>query len=403
MTKKNKYIDKFVIIILIVLMSGASLLNDYSISLVVILFIFIILAAIRKVKLNRVLFILLISWIVINVLSAFVNSAPFSIDTFLGYSIRICISFLAIKIVGAAFFWKQFENFIYKLVLISLPLFVLNFINPDFFNSLKPIFEPITGSDFYRKESQSMYWYAFFYTNSGREEIRNCGFMWEPGAYSMVLIIAIVYNWVRVKMIINKRIIFYVIALFTTFSTAGYLAFSILLLAYTIKTKKAYLIGVAILILIPINIYVNSVDSVVTKVDSYLEEFDSNTAYEQGFANRYEVNRFIYFFMSIKKATNYPFGYGVLEDEESYSSRIKIVGVNGLGDILLMWGWLGLLFVIYAVYKFCSSPVNSTIITLCLALSILITFFSNPIESNPILFLVVFTPFINRKLYQKNE
>lgn len=384
-------------------MSGASLLNDYNISLIIILFIFIFLAAIRKVKLNRVLLVILIAWIVINVLSISVNSAPFSIDTFLGYSIRICISYLAIKIIGVTFFWTQFENFIYKLVLISLPIFVLNFINPDFFNSLKPIFEPITSSDFYRKESQNMYWYGFFYTNSGREEIRNCGFMWEPGAYSMILIIAIVYNWLKVKMIINKRIIFYVIALFTTFSTAGYLAFSILLLAYTIKTKKAYLIGIALLILIPINVYVNNLNLVVTKVDSYIEEFDSNTAYEQDFSNRYEVNRFIYFFMTLKKTTNYPLGYGVLEDEESFNSNIKIVGVNGLGDILLMWGWLGLLFVVYAVYRFCSSPANSTIITLLLSLSILMTFFSNPIESNPILFLVVFTPFINRKLYQKNE
>lgn len=403
MVKKNKYIDNFVITILIVLMSGASLLNDYSISLIIILSVFIFLAAIRRVKLNRVLLVILITWIVINVLSASINSAPFSLDTFLGYSIRICISYLAIKIIGAPFFWPKFENFIYKLVLISLPIFVLNFLNPDFFNSLKPIFEPITSSDFYRKESQSMYWYAFFYTNNGREEIRNSGFMWEPGAYSMILIIAIVYNWLKVKMIINKRIILYIIALFTTFSTAGYLAFSILLLAYTIKTKKAYLIGIALLILIPINIYVNNLNFVVTKVDSYLEEFDSNIAYEQGFSNRYEVNRFIYSFMTIKKATNYPFGYGVLEDEESFNSKIKIVGVNGLGDILLMWGWLGLLFVIYAVYKFCSSPANSAIITLFLSLSILITFFSNPIESNPILFLVVFTPFINRKLYQKNE
>jgi len=63
----------------------------------------------------------------------------------------------------------------------------------------------------------------------------------------------------------------------------------------------------------------------------------------------------------------------------------------------MMWGWLGLLFVITAVYKFCNRPYHIKLITILLSTSILITFFSNPIENNLILFLVVLTPYIKSK------
>ena len=133
------------------------------------------------------------------------------------------------------------------------------------------------------------------------------------------------------------------------------------------------------------------------KVDSYIEDFNNNTSYEQNYTDRLEVNRFIYFYTTVIKTFDFPIGYGVLEDKKSFRSPIKIVGVNGLGNTLMMWGWLGLLFVITAVYKFCNRPYHIKLITILLSTSILITFFSNPIENNLILFLVVLTPYIKSK------
>src|SRR5690554_924227 len=400
MALKRKYLDKGIIILILILISSASVLSDYNSSLIIILAVFIALSSFRKIKLDKIIFIILFIWILINLTSAYFNPSPFSIDQFIGTSIRILISYLALKIVGTYSFWFQLERIIYKLTVISIPIFILNYLFPDIFNSLKPIFEPITSEVFYRKEAQNMYWYSFFYTNTGREEIRNSGFMWEPGAYAMMLILAIIYNWISASIIINKRIMIYIIAIITTFSTAGFLALSILIIAFTIYSKKVYLIGITVVALIHINLYMSSFDFLIPKVERYIEEFDNNIQYQQGYSDRLEVNRYLYFFITLDKASEFPIGHGVLEDKYSYNSHIKIVGVNGLGDVLMMWGWIGLTFVVISVYRFCKTPTNSKYITTLLAISILVTFFSNPVENNLILFLVVLTPFIKLKKYK---
>ena len=312
---------------------------------------------------------------------------------------RLIISYLAIKIVGVNLYWSRLEHLIYKLTIISLPLFFLNTIFPDIFNSMKVFFEPITNEIFYRKESQSMYWYAFFYVNTGREEIRNSGFMWEPGAFGMMLIIALIYNWTKNTIVLNRKSFIYVIAILSTFSIATYLAMSLLIIVYTLHTRKMYLIVLSAVLLVPISIYFSTIDTMLPKVDQYVEEFNSNTANEQGYTDRLEANRNIYFVMALEKATNFPIGNGVLEDEQSFKLTTKIVGINGLGNILLMWGWIGFVFVFYSVLKFCYKEPHSMIISIFLCLAMLITFYSNPVENSLILYLIVLTPYIiSRKL-----
>ena len=60
--------------------------------------------------------------------------------------------------------------------------------------------------------------------------------MWEPGAFSLMIIWSIIYNWLKSdKMVFNFRMWVYIIALITTFSTAGYFALIFLLLGYYFK------------------------------------------------------------------------------------------------------------------------------------------------------------------------
>jgi len=283
------------------------------------------------------------------------------------------------------------------MVLISLPLYTLNVLFPEIFNSMTPIFKPFTSEVFYRKEIQANYWYSFFYTNSGRGEIRNSGFMFEPGAFAMIIIIAIISNWVTSGVIFNKKIYLYVLALITTLSTMGYISLFILIISFFIYKKKTYILLVFIAFIMFFNFSINSIDFLGSKLNSYLEEYDSNTIYEQGYSDRLEANRVLYFSICIKKSLDYPFGYGVLDTEESTSKSSKIVGVNGLGEILVEWGWLGVVFLIISIYNFCKSNYFNIYITFLFSIIILITFFSNPIERNLILFIIILTPFIIKK------
>ena len=387
-----KILDKFIFIILIILISGASILSDFNESLIVVLFFFIIISNYKKIIYDKIVFFIILFWVFINLFSSINNPTAFSSDEFFGIIIRVLISYLGIKIVGDSF-WFKFENIIYRLVLISLPIYLLNLVLPELFNSLSPIFKPITSQIFYRKEVQVNYWYSFFYTNLGRDEIRNSGFMWEPGAFAMMIIIALIINCLNNGIGLQKKIFIYILALITTMSTIGYLSLLVLLLAYFIYNKKKYFIIILLPIIILFGFTFTSTSFLGPKISMFLEEYESNTFYEQGYGDRLEANRILYFSLCVEKSLKYPFGYGVLKDEESLIKAIKIVGVNGLGEVLLAWGWFGIIFLVVSIYKFCRSIYFNFFISFLLSLTILFSFFSNPIERNIILFLIVLTPF----------
>lgn len=393
LTKKT---DKFILVIIIMMMSGASFLNDYDEFLIAIFAFLCAAMIIRKKRIDSLIIVVSVLWVSINIIAFLYNETSFNPSTFIGLFFWLLIPYFGLRLIGGTF-WDKLESLIYKMALLTIPIFILNLILPEIFNSLKPIFEPLTSDTFYLKETQSDYWYSFFYTHSGREGIRNSGFMWEPGAFAMVLLLMIIYNWCTKGFKFNTRIIVYSLLIFTTFSTAGYLAFALLLISYLMKTRKMHVSIFSIIALVLFLSISSTLDFLGPKIDTFLNETQNNIIYEQGYTDRYEANRVSYFLINFAKSLELPTGYGIVEDRQSFFSVNKIVGVNGLGDILLMWGWLGFTFVLISTYKFCtiiSAKKNSGYTIFLLGTAILITFFSNPIERNPILFLIIFTPYI---------
>ena len=63
---------------------------------------------------------------------------------------------------------------------------------------------------------------------------RNCGFCWEPGLFACFLVIAIFNNLLRTKNRIRNNVWLYVliVALLTTFSTTGYVAFFAIIVSH---------------------------------------------------------------------------------------------------------------------------------------------------------------------------
>ena len=398
--------DKIILILIIILMSGASFLNEQDAVLIAIFFFLATLMIIQKKKLDNFMVGICLLWLVINISSFLYNNTSFPFNTFIGYIIRLMIPYFALKLIGSSF-WEKLEKIIFKLAIITLPIFTLNIIFPDFFHSLKPIFEPLTSEVFYQKETQSNYWYSFFYTHIGRGDIRNSGFMWEPGAFAMVMVLMIIYNWSAKGFYFSRKIFIYSLLILTTLSTAGYLSLTILFSAFFLKTRKLHISVFAGILITLFFLYSNSLDFIGPKIDSFLNDTQKNIIYEQGYGDRYEANRISYFLINFSKSLNLPTGYGVVEDVESFFAVQKVVGVNGLGDILLMWGWVGLFFVVVSIYRFCLKIGYSRISTggkILFSFAILIVFFSNPIERNPILFLIIFTPYIfKHKVYVLNQ
>jgi hypothetical protein len=78
------------------------------------------------------------------------------------------------------------------------------------------------------------YWYANFF---GYEILRNSGLYHEPGAFAYFLILAIGLNTIIKSSFLNKKNIVLSAILLTTFSTAGYISFFLLLSFSTIKSN----------------------------------------------------------------------------------------------------------------------------------------------------------------------
>lgn len=173
-----------------------------------------------------------IYWFFINFLYSNVFNESWVFNKVLGGLIPLTISYLGFKIIGSSF-WHRFEKWVFVLTVISLVFYGMQLLFPFIFERLSPIFGNFIA-DFYT-EVRPTAWYVFVYTYSpipGLAYVRNSGFMWEPGAFAMICIIAIIYRSIVYGVKIDKYLIIYVIAILTTMSTAGYLALALYLLFY---------------------------------------------------------------------------------------------------------------------------------------------------------------------------
>lgn len=391
--------NRFQIIIFIyltILMSGASFLADNDFTRVIGLVLLFIYAAIKHRPLfNKTLIFIILAWCFINLLSSLYFNSAIEYYQFIGKIVLIYTAFLILSCCKNDF-WEQYENFLYKLVVISFVIYLLSLIFPSIFNNLTAIFRPFTSDVFYLKEHQQHYFYSFFYVYRGGDDIyRNNGIMWEPGAYAMILCILIIYNIAKHGVSINRHTKMYLLALLTTFSTAGYLSLFILFLFFVLKGKNIQLkILFLILCIISFTWLINS-DFLLPKIEFFLEAAKEGEISHQGYRDLYEANRILSFKLLIDKSLMFPFGWGCVKDTVSYLSLHDIVTVNGLGNILASWGVPMFAFFMYSIYKFFYQYNKSTQLALISLIIVLIIFFSNPIENNILLYIMILSPFIS--------
>jgi hypothetical protein len=354
----------------------------------------------RRKKIDSIIFFILLFWISINVANNIFRNQNLSFNLIIGSVFRIVISYLILKTVGDNF-WVKFEKLIYFLTKISLIIYFFLLLFPSFNNILSNVFGGFLTKLISERFPGS--WYAFFYTHleiSGYHLYRNSGFMWEPGALSMILIIAIIINWMFYGIKINKRIFIYFIAIISTFSTAGYLAVLLLVVQYFLFKNISIVKKILCVVLFAVGIpFIINLSFIKPKIEWYLTDYKEDNQYENAIFDKVEYNRIAIFSVFFDQTLDFPIGYGLSDVKVG---NIEVVGVNGLGYIMRNWGFFGLLFSLLSMYFFLSRnyqvPYNSLSVNSFLSFAaILIVFFSNPIQSNPIFYLIILTPYVLNK------
>lgn len=191
----------------------------------------------RSIAFNLDYLIVCLFYFIIEMLQ-FLLIDPYPISLVFGTQIRLFIGIFIISVVGKKFI-PYYVNIIYFFAIVSFIFFIPSIISSGFYNffvnSICPIFEPRYGDPdpFYKSPATII---IFCFHEVIPTEFRNPGPFWEPGAFAIYLNLALIFNLIIEKKIWTKKNIILSIALITTFSTSGYIAFFILIFSfYTIN------------------------------------------------------------------------------------------------------------------------------------------------------------------------
>ena len=342
-----------------------------------------------------------IVWFIINMAALIINGGT-SIPFFKIVSFSIVYflyPYLVLKYVGSDF-WILLEKWIFTLTKVSIPIFIFNFLFPSLFSSLYPIFSILTSSSF-----EDPFWSSLIYVHGNNIEglIRNSGFMWEPGAFAMMIVFGISFSWLKNGVKYDKHFFIYTVAMITTFSTAGFIAFAILIIGGVLK--RISLMNIIILCALSF-LFSNQIyeqDFMKGKLDIYLATYEENELNFSEEYGLYKVNRFQGAYYSVIETKEYPFGYGVIAKKD-YSNGIEIYGTNGLGSMLKMWGIIFFIYFLFLLNKtlhFFDMDKSKKVLIYSIYASLLVMFFSNPISRNVFIYFLILTPLMFKKTKTK--
>lgn len=361
---------------------------------IVVLIILMILYYFRNCRIDNNILLVIGVWCVINTISYWLNrGGDFDMFTFLSVTTRMLFSYLMLKIVGVNFF-KGLFNYWFALSVLGFPFFIVESLFPSFIQSLAPVLNFMTQAE--QKESGGFY--LFFYMHSGwaqfmGEIVRNCGFMWEPGAFGCVLTFMIVYRLFDNNFKIDKKVLFLIICLLSTFSTSGYLALFVIALFYFIKNPSFYrrynaMLPILILaIAIAGYMFYQSTDFMSGKIDKYEEMGTKSWNRSYGEYHVTRVSRLGIFILALDNSVYSPWGDGVITSNY-LMEKGNPQGPNSWAQILLQWGWLGVIVLIYSLYNF---RIKGQRCGLILLIPLSFPLFSNPFAFRTLIYAIVFS------------
>jgi hypothetical protein len=316
--------------------------------------------------------------------------------------IKLLYAYMFIKLLYKDFLQK-YTNIIYILALISLPLYALQLLDYQMMKSIIGIIEHNISFLDYR---DSWYENIFFFTLNDHGMYRNSGFAWEPKGYGTFLTLALFFQLFLNNFKIDKKIFVYFLAIITTWSTATYSIFLLIVLFYLYNKRSVSLHLTAFIIMIPLLVFTFlKVDFLKDKI---IYEYDTKEKFVNYVNDRNykgesrSLGRFGSFIVDYNDFIKEPlFGYGLYSEKRTMYSinGVKLVRVNGFSDYLAKFGILGMLFLLillFLTFKKLSRQFNFRGYFLII-IGILATSFASAILLTPLYLGLVFYFFIKNQ------
>lgn len=322
---------------------------------------------------------------------------------YVGYAIRILTGCFIASYFRHDFVTK-FENLVFVLAYISIPLFVVQIINPNIYDVALPLTKILINFEHRTTDHR----YLIIYVVNGWAMKRNSGFMWEPGAFAMMLTWAMLFLLFKTRFQWNRRMIVYGIAMLTTFSLMGYPSMVLLILMFLAQKsdwkKIGYTMaggGLLLLLLLQTPLFQEQRDMMTNKAEIY-----ANDSKNQLYRARYKyvneektsrgVGRLAQFYILGDMLVDDPFGKGM--NEYHYASA------NGLINLIIRWGINAIILLTFSIYFFIKRLAQMAqlhikwyIILMSMAVFIM------PAVSNPIYNAVFFMTLITFPFFAKRQ
>ena len=332
-------------------------------------------------------------FVTVSVLYYLLNGA-FNEVTYVGFFMKIYLAYYCRDLCKDDFS-DYFVRVIYVLTCISLVMFVFQLINFDLLFNLNKIF--VTESHYRTVKSSSI-----IFTMVPIHEFRNCGFMWEPGAFVTVLLLTFYINLFYFGEPLTSRTnVVFLLAIMTTQSTMGILGllipFSLLLKDFIGQNRTYQQLSVIIIpaVLVVCGVVFTQVDFLYKKMATEVLELDDELReVEKGGYDDYvvSVTRSASVILDWKTIKKYPFfGLGV----DMRTTGFKKLGYSekletscGSTILFLRFGFMG--FFLYSILLYRNAIFDSVLHKIGWVLLVNYALFTQEISASALFHLFVF-------------
>jgi hypothetical protein len=294
-----------------------------------------------------------------------------------------------------------FEDIVYRLALLSLPLFCFQLLFPDALIQVNDfLYNFIPARDI--GDVNAHYSNSILFTINPWALNRNSGFMWEPGAFAVMLLIALTFNLIFNRFTLNAKFHVLLIALLTTLSTSGYILLVVMamFLLSNIRTRNK-------VVLVPLFVsgflYMSTLSFVTDEVMYRFQKstkFEENAFYYAQTNSQISAGRFAGFIFDLQTFQEHPvIGVGKQYEERVQNRWLDFMSANSLSNYLATFGTLGMLFLLYNLYqtfRFIRTkyPFKGLYLIIILLLGL---YFSSPVLFTPLFLGMQFFYFLEKK------
>ena len=302
-------------------------------------------------------------------------------------------------------FVPLFVNLLYYFALISFPIFLLWYADSNLVNQLAHAIPSVfvKTSEKYGETMEQINPFIYNFDGNFLELGRNNGPFWEPTVFATMLMIAQFFNLLLTKKLFNKKGIVFSIAILTTFSTTGFMAYFLLIVFYFLLsdrirtfTKVIMVTGsvaVSVLLFTSLPFLSEKIDNEIEKTDHEIDKFGGDSRLASAMLDMQEIS---------EKPEYIILGKGLSSDRIAGPDKDVLRNCGDTG-LLISWGaiyfviYLGLLF--YSFLEMTRHYGISWIFAAVFTAIILIFGFSEVYFNLPFFYVFLFIGFIIRRFY----